>query len=83
MANPQIRSRKRPPALTYLDNALASGGVFHDNLRVHIEYRAPAELRPPKRILRQHSDRQLKQTEASYQPALTTTHAPICGVRWS
>jgi hypothetical protein len=65
MSNPIIRTRKRPPASSCIKNALAEGGSLHDNLRLHVEYRDPATLKPPKRILRKHSPRQIEQIKAS------------------
>lgn len=65
MPNPAIRSRKRTSSPTFNANPVATGGSLHDNLRMHVEYRAPAELKPPKRILRKHSPRQIEQIKAS------------------
>lgn len=65
MPNPAIRSRKRTSSATFNANPVATSGSLHDNLRMHVEYRAPAELKPPKRILRKHSPRQIEQIKAS------------------
>ncbi len=63
---------------------------LHDNLRLEVRYVAPGDLTPPARITRKHSNRQLKQIEASIvergfiDPVLVTSEMRVvCGyARW-
>ena len=87
---PPVRSRKRPPSPTFAENTLVSGGVLHDNLRLHIQHVPPKTLKPPKRKLRKHSKRQLAAIQTSIcengflDPILVSNESQIiCGHgRW-
>lgn len=73
MTTAPVRVRTRGAAISDA-NALAAGpqaseppeaSLLHDNLRLHIEYVALDQLRPPRRELRRHSKKQLAQLRAS------------------
>ncbi len=71
MTFPPVRTRKRvkpsyhpaPASTDFSCNGLHCDP--HDDLRVFVRYAPIGEVKPPARALRKHSDRQLKQIQAS------------------
>jgi len=66
MAKSAVRTRTRvKPSTPANINAEFSCNGLHAGLRIAVRYSRVDKLQPPKRILRKHSDRQLKMIEAS------------------
>ena len=68
MTIPAVRTRKRASSSTLRTAAAVedpTGSPLHDNLQPHTEYRAPGDLKPPRRNLRKHGERQLSTIAAS------------------
>lgn len=68
MTKSAVRTRKRVLSFNNADDTVTTGGTcyaLHSNIRLETRYVPPGELKPPKRILRKHSDRQVKLIGAS------------------
>lgn len=85
-----VRSRLRLSTATNPEEAVAAVDILHHNLRLHIRYVSPKDLKPPKRKLRKHNKRQLTLIAASVRghgfldPLLVDSQMQIvCGYgRW-
>lgn len=63
MTKSQIRTRKRVQPAPASNPDFSCNGL-HDDLRIAIRYGRSDELKPPKRILRKHSNRQIEMIKA-------------------